>query len=130
MAELATELGIQPQTRKLTAVAVVRGVRLQLDSNDLVAVTGANTIRGDFVALQAGAASEFIAVAPMQDGLVPALAGPALTNDTTAVGETAYAVATTGTFTNSSASSAVAVGRWRTVTANSKLGSVQLFTVA
>ena len=130
MAELATYLGNEPQTKQLTAVAVVRGVRVQLDSAGKVAVTGANTIRGDFVTMQAGAASEYIAVTPMQDGLVMALAGPALTNDTTAIGETAYAVATTGTFTNSSASSAVAVGRWTTVTANSTLGSVQLFTVA
>ena len=130
MAELATYLGVQPQTRILTGVAVVRGVRLALDSSGTVAVTGANTIRGDFVALAAGAASQPIPVADMQSGLVPALAGPALTNNTTAIGETAYAVATTGTFTNSSASSAVAVGRWTTVTANDKLGSVQLFTVA
>lgn len=130
MAELATYLGVQPQTRILTAVAVVRGVRLALDSNGLVAVTGANTIRGDYVSMQAGAASEAILVAGMQDGLVMALAGPSLTNNTTAIGETAYAVATTGTFTNSSASSAVAVGKWTTVTANSTLGSVQLFTVA
>lgn len=130
MAELSTEIGAIPQTVKLTAVAVLRGVRLALDSSGTCAVTGANTIRGDYVALQAGAASEYIQVTSMQSGLVPALAGPALTNNTTAVGETAYAVATTGTFTNSSASSAVAVGRWTTITANDKLGSVQLFTVA
>ena len=105
-------------------------MRLALDSSGTSAVTGANTIRGDYVSLQAGAASDVILVTNMQDGLVPALAGPALTNNTTAIGEIAYAVATTGTFTNSSASSAVAVGRWTTVTANSTLGSVQLFTVA
>ncbi len=130
MAELATELGVQPQTRILTAVAVVRGVRLALDSSGTVSVTGANTIRGDYVALQDGAASQPIMVADMQSGLVPALAGPSLTGNTTAVGDTAYAIATTGTWTNSSASSAVAVGRWTTVTANDKLGNVQLFTVA
>jgi len=130
MAELATYLGVEPQTARLTAVAVARGVRLALDSSGTSAVTGANTIRGDYVSLQAGAASDVILVTNMQDGLVPALAGPALTNNTTAIGEIAYAVATTGTFTNSSASSAVAVGRWTTVTANSTLGSVQLFTVA
>lgn len=130
MAELATTLGVEPQTVHLTAVAVVRGVRLQLDSSGTCAVTGANTIRGDYVTAQAGVASEYILAFPMQTGLVMALAGPALTNNTTAIGETAYAVATTGTFTNSSASSAVAVGRWTTVTANDALGSVQLFTVA
>lgn len=130
MAELACTIGIKPQTARLTAVAVVRGVRLTLDSSGTSAVTGANTIRGDYVTLQSGIASEVIAVTAMQDGLVMALAGPALTNNTTAIGETAYAVATTGTFTNSSASSAVAVGRWITVTANDTLGSVQLFTVA
>ncbi len=130
MAELSTYLGVQPITVKLTAVAVVRGVRLQLDSSGTCAVTGANTIRGDYVSMQAGAASEYILATNMQSGLIMALAGPALTNNTTAIGETAYAVATTGEFTNSSASSAVAVGRWTTVTANSTLGSVQLFTVA
>ncbi len=130
MAELATTIGIKPQTARLTAVAVARGVRLALDSSGTCAVTGANTIRGDYVTLQSGVASEVIAVTNMQDGQVMALAGPALTNNTTAIGEVAYAVATTGTFTNSSASSAVAVGRWTSVTANDQLGSVQLFTVA
>ena len=104
--------------------------RLALDASGTCAVTGANTIRGDYVAMQDGAASQPILAASMQTGLVNALAGPALTNNTTAIGETAYAVATTGTFTNSNAASAVAVGRWTTVTANSKLGSVQLLTVA
>jgi len=124
MAELATYIGIVPQTIKVGASALARGVRVSLDSGGLATVTDAST-RGDFITLQAGAIGEFIAAAPMSDGgAVPALAGEASCDQ----GDLAYSYA--GGAVGVTSSGAVIVGRWRQTTASGKLGSIQLFTAA
>lgn len=88
MAELATYAGIQPRSINLTAAAVSRGVRVTRNSSGLCAAEGASA-RGDYVTLQAGAASESIAAASIgSGGKVPALASAAAT-----VGGLAYAAA-------------------------------------
>jgi len=128
MADAASYVGIQPRTIPLSAAAISRGVRVVRNSSGLFTAAGATAaIRGEFVTLQAGAASEVIAAASMQSGgKVPALAAASMTNGTTAIGETAYGAAN-GLFSNVSTSAAV-VGKWTTVTADSTLGEVELIS--
>ncbi len=124
MAELASYIGIEPQTIQVGAVALVKGVRVSLDATGLATVA-ADSVRGDFVTLTPGAIGEFIAAVPMSDGgAVIALAGEASCDQ----GDLAYAFAN-GKFGVTS-SGTVIVGRWRQTTASGKLGSVQLMTAA
>lgn len=126
MADPATYVGIEPRTVPLSAASVSLGVRLTRASTGLCAVANAAT-RGEFVSLQAGAASEYIACAGMQSGgRVPALCAASMTNGTTAIGETAYGAAN-GLFSNVSTSAAV-IGKFTTVTADSTLGEVELIS--
>lgn len=124
---MTSYVGIQPRTVNITSTAVARGVRLTRASTGLSAVADAAT-RGEYVTLTAAAASEPVACAAMESGgKVPALTADGLTNDTTAIGETAYAAAG-GLFSNVSTSAAV-VGKWTTVTAeNGVLGEVELIS--
>jgi hypothetical protein len=124
MAELASYIIANPQTVIPSAVAVVRGARYLLASTGLVAITD-NSIRGDYVALTAAAASEpFQAASMSEPGHVPALASEA-----TVVGDLAYSAAS-GKFSKTSAN-AVLVGRWKqAASGDGVLGVVELFTAA
>lgn len=124
MAELATYTGVTPISKKLTAVAAARGVRLVLDSSGTVSVAG-STVRGDYVSMQDGAASEVIIVTPLG---TPAKV-PALASEATVVGDIAYSAAS-GKFSKT-ATSAVAVGKWTlAASGDGVLGEVQLFNAA
>jgi len=104
MAELASYNHIQPVTVKLTAVAVTRGVRLTLDSSGTCAVSAIG-VRGDYISITSGAASEYIQACPMSSGKVPCMASEALV-----VGDILYSAAS-GKISKTSGGGAVVVGR-------------------
>lgn len=88
MAELAAYTGANLFTQNASAVAISRGIRVSLASTGLVAAA-ASTVRGDFVASQAVAASgtaAFFAIQP--GGIVPMVAAEAI-----AIGDTVYSAA-------------------------------------
>lgn len=88
MAELAAYTGANTFTATATAVAISRGIRVSLASTGLVAAA-ASTVRGDYVASQAVAASGVAAFFPIQPGgIVPMVADGALS-----VGDTIYSAA-------------------------------------
>lgn len=124
MALQTTYVGIEPRTAIASSVAQVRGVRVTRDSTGVTAVTDIAT-RGDYVTLQAVAASAAGDVASMSGGgKVPALASEATT-----VGALAYSAAA-GKFSVTS-TSAVVVGRWTlAASGDNVLGEVELFSVA
>lgn len=126
MPDAASYCGIETRTIQLSAAAIARGVRVVRNSSGLFTAAGATAaLRGEFVTMQAGAASEFIAAAAMQSGgKVPMLCAASMTNGTTAIGEIAYAAAN-GLVSNVSTSAAV-VGKFTTVTPDSTLGEVEL----
>lgn len=68
MPEMATYNIPKTQTARLTAAAVARGLRLTTASTGLCSVSNSLTVRGEHVALTAGAASGVVAVAPIQSG--------------------------------------------------------------
>lgn len=124
MADLATYLGVSPQTVTLTAASAARGVRVIRNSSGLCAVADA-TARGDYVLLRDGAASEAIDAVPAgTPAKVPALASEAST-----VGALAYAAAA-GKFSVTSTNAAL-MGRWTlAASADGVLGEVMLTSVA
>lgn len=85
---LATLAGATLLSVNLSAVAVVRGARLTLASTSLCAASAIG-VRGDYVAVQAGAASETIAAVPLQLGCVV----PMLASEAIAVGDAVYSAA-------------------------------------
>ena len=88
MAELAAYTNAPLTTAINSAVAIARGVRVALASTGLVAAA-ASTVRGDYVASQAVAASTPAAYfQPQAGGIVPMLADGAI-----AVGDTIYSAA-------------------------------------
>jgi len=88
MAELAAYTNAPQYTVIPSAVAVARGERLSLASTGLVA-SAASTVRGDYVAAQAAAASEPLAAFALQAGsIVPMIAAEAI-----AIGDTIYSAA-------------------------------------
>lgn len=88
MAELAAYTGANLFTATATAVAIARGIRVALDSTSAVAAA-ASTVRGDYVASQAVAASGTAAFFPIQPGgIIPMLADGAIV-----VGDTIYSAA-------------------------------------
>lgn len=124
MAELATYLGVSPQSITLTNVAAARGVRVTRNSSGLCAVADATT-RGDYVTLRDGVASETISASPAG---TPAKV-PALASEAVAVGDLAYAAAS-GKFSKTSTNAAL-MGRWTlAASGDGVLGEVQLFPVA
>ncbi len=128
MAELAAATNAPLFTVKNSTVAISRGARITFDSTGVV-VAAASTVRGDYVAATAIAAStstldQFGAAISMQAGaIVPALAAEAV-----AVGDPAYSDAT-GQWGKTSASH-VLCGKWVTAAASSALGEVLIETVA
>jgi hypothetical protein len=88
MAELAASSNAVQLTVVATAVAVARGARLALNSSGTVAAA-ASTVRGDFVASQAAAASGTLSAFQIQaGGIIPCIAAEAI-----AVGDTVYSAA-------------------------------------
>lgn len=88
MAELAAYTGANLFTATATSTAIARGIRVSLASTGLVAAA-ASTVRGDYVASQAVAASGVAAFFPIQPGgIVPMVGDGAL-----AVGDTIYSAA-------------------------------------
>jgi len=121
MAELAALTAATLITGKATSVAQVRGVRVILDTTRTLSVAD-HTVRGDYVTTTAVAASSVGAYVSMQQGAIV----PALANTACAVGDTAYS-ADSGKFSNSSASSAIVLGKWvLATTGDGVLGEVQL----
>lgn len=85
MAELAASSGNSLFTATATAVAIARGARVALNSSGLVAAAG-NTVRGEYVAAGAVAASGTAAFFQIQNGgIIPCIADGAI-----AVGDTVY----------------------------------------
>lgn len=121
MATQATYAGIIPRTQIPTAVALVIGVRVTVDSSGTVALSAIG-VRGDFTTLVAAAASEPVNVASMQGGgRVPALASEATT-----VGAAAYSAAS-GKYSASSGGGAILVGKWvEAASGDGILGAVEL----
>jgi len=122
MAELASYIIASPRTIQLTAASVTRGVRVVRNSSGLCAVTTA-AIRGDYVTMTTGAASESIQACSMFEGAkVPAMFDGAI-----AVGDLVYAGAN-GKF-SPTATSAVCVGRCTlAASGDNVLGEVELFS--
>lgn len=121
MAELACLTNAPLITCKATSVALVRGVRVILDTSRTVSIAD-HTVRGDYVTTSAVAASDVGAMVSMQQGAIV----PALANTACAVGDVAYS-ADSGKFSNSSASSAIKCGIWVLATSgDGVLGEVQL----
>lgn len=113
MAEMATYNIAKTTTARLTAAAVVRGLRLTRAATTDLASAAAIGVRGDCVALTAGAASGVIAVCPLQGpGSVPVVSDG---TGAIAIGDTVYSAAAgkvSGTATN-----AVLIGKARTAAA-------------
>jgi len=120
MANLASYVGIEPRTVIATSVAIVRGVRLTLDSSGTVSAAAIG-VKGEFASLEAIAASSTGAAVSMNGGgKIPALASEAV-----AVGDAAYSAAA-GKFSKTS-TSAVAVGVWSmAASGDGVLGEVEL----
>ena len=111
------------KTVTATAVAIVRGARLLLNTNGLVSVAGL-TICGDYVALQDIAASGTGLAAPIGGGgSVPMLASENCT-----VGAAAYSAASGKT--SKTSTNAVLVGKWLQAPSTDTLGVVELGYVA
>ncbi len=108
MAELACLVGVDLLSVNLTAVAVVRGARLTLDSSGTCAASAIG-VRGDYVAAGAGAASATIAAVPLQSsGIVPMLASELI-----ALGGAVYSAAS-GKVSTTSGGGAVYLGKANT----------------
>ncbi len=129
MAELAAATNAPLFTVKNSTVAIVRGVRMTFDSTGVV-TAAASTVRGDYVAATAIAASTATldqfgaAFSAGVAGIVPALAAEAC-----AVGDPAYSDAS-GKWGKTSASH-VLMGKWVTATSGDNvLGEVLVETVA
>lgn len=123
MAEIATYRGIQEATVIATAVAIGRGIRLAKDSSGTVAAA-AITVRGEYVALEAIAASGVGLAALSQQGSVPMVASEAV-----AIGDVAYTAAD-GKASKSSGGGAVVIGKWiQAASGDGVLGVVELGTV-
>lgn len=108
MAELAAYTNAPKFSATLTAVAVVRGVRLTMDSSNLYSVS-AISVRGDLVASVAGAASECIACYSLQTGSIVAM----VANEAIAVGDDVFSAAI-GKVSTTSGGGAVLLGKANT----------------
>lgn len=122
MAEIATYIGIEPRT-EICSVDVARGLRATLNASGQLVLAGL-AVRGDYMALVDGKATEPVAVASLSGGgKVPAVASEAVNQ-----GDLAYSAASGQT--SKTVTSAVLMGRWTTTTAIGTLGEVELFPVA
>ncbi len=129
MAELAAATNAPLFTFKNSTVALVRGVRLTFDSTG-ACVAAASTVRGDYIAATAVAASTATqdvfgaGYSAQVAGVVPALAAEACS-----VGDAAYSDAS-GKWGKTSASH-VLMGKWVTAASGDNvLGEVLVETVA
>ncbi len=124
MADIATYTGVTPISKPLTAAACARGLRVTLDSSGTVSASAIG-VRGDYVTLRDGVASEVVPVVPSG---TPAKV-PAVASESVAIGDPAYSAAS-GKFSKTS-TSAVLMGKWTmAASADGVLGEVQLGTVA
>lgn len=120
MADLATNLGVVPQTQTTTNAAVGRGLRVTLDSSGTVSVSAIG-VAGDYVTLVDIPASTPGACNAMGNGAKVA----ALASEACAVGDAAYSAAS-GKFSKTS-TNAVRVGKWvQAASGDGVLGVVQL----
>lgn len=108
MADLACLVGATLLPVNLTAVAVVRGARLTLDSSGTCSASAIG-VRGDYVATSAGAASATIAAVPLQLGCIV----PLLSSEAIVVGDAIYSAAT-GLASKTSGGGAVLIGKANT----------------
>lgn len=124
MAELATNIGVVPQTILASTSAINRGLRATIASDGTCSVTSAAT-RGDYITVNDVAASGYGTAHPAGTGAkISALASEAV-----AVGDLAYSAAS-GKFSKTS-TNAVLMGRWvQAASGDGVLGVVQLETVA
>jgi hypothetical protein len=124
MAIQATSRGGSLATITATNVALVRGVRVILDSSGTVSVAAA-TVRGEYVTSQAIAADATGAGFPTSE----AASVPALASEAVAVGDAAYAAAS-GKFSKTSTNAAY-MGVWTlAASGDGVLGAVELKSVA
>lgn len=120
MALQSTYIGVLPRTINNDSVALGLGIRVTIGTTGL-ALASAITVRGDFTTLETIPASKPGGAVSMQSaGRVPALAAAAVS-----AGDAAYSAAS-GQYSNTSAGSAVLVGKWYTTTASGALGEVEL----
>jgi len=115
MAELAAYTNAPLATVIPSAVAVVRGARLALDTSGTVAASAIG-VRGDFVASQAAAASAPLAAFGMEPGgIVPLLSSEAVT-----VGAAVYSAAA-GKASITSGGGAILLGKAVTAAADANI---------
>lgn len=108
MAELAAYTNAPLFTGQATAASQARGLRVTLDSSSTLSASAIG-VRGDFIASQAVAASEFAAYFGMQPGgIVPLIASEAI-----AVGGAVYSAAS-GKASTTSGGGAIYLGKANT----------------
>ncbi len=120
MADMTTYTGVTPITKKLTAVAVGRALRVVLDSSGTVAVAGI-AVRGDYITLQDGVASAHVQVVPIG---TPAKV-PQVASEIVAVNDPAYSAAS-GKASKTAGGGAVIIGKWVQAAGADEIGEVQL----
>ncbi len=119
MATCATQIVPIQQTVTTTAAAVGRGIRVSLNASGLVAASAIG-VRGDFITVQAIAASSTGLAAPIQ----PGGSIPVVASETTAVGDLAYSAASGQT--SKTSTNAVLIGVWKQIGAANALAVIQL----
>jgi len=124
MATVATQIIPLQKTVTVTAVAVVRGTRLTLNSSGVCAASAIG-VRGEYIALQdIPASGTGLAAVTAAGGSVPMLAGEASCDR----GDAAYSMA--AGLTGVTTTNAVLMGKWAQATASGALGVVELASVA
>lgn len=108
MAELAAYTNAPGFTIHLTAASVARGLRLTMDSSNTYSASAIG-VRGDMVASQAGAASEYIDGFSTQVGSIV----PMIANEAIAVGGAVYSAAV-GKVSTTSGGGAIYLGKANT----------------
>lgn len=123
MAEIATYLGVTPETIQLGASAVARGLRVVGDSANLYTVAGIG-VRGEYITLRDGVAGEQVPAAPLgTPAKVPVVASEALV-----VGDTIYSAAV-GKVSKTSGGGAVILGKCKmAASADGVLGEAVLLS--
>jgi hypothetical protein len=122
MAELATYIGIESRT-EICSVDIARGLRATMNPSGQLVLAGL-AVRGDYMTLVDGKATETVAVVSLSGGGKVAAQAAVAVNQ----GDLAYSAANGQT--SNVATSAVLMGRWTTTTAIGTFGEVELFPVA
>ena len=124
MAELATNIGVVPQTILASTSAISRGYRVTLASDGTVSASAIG-VRGDYIAVNDIAASGYGTGHACGTGAKIA----AIASEAVAIGDAAYSAAS-GKFSKTS-TNAVLMGKWvQAASGDGVLGVVQLETVA